>query len=199
MNEINALISQYGQWFYLLTFIWAALEGETFLLFAGFAAQRGYLNIEALFLAAWLGSLCGDQLFFWAGRCFGIRILTRSPTLKARIDRVMGWLERYAIVFILSYRFMYGVRNVSSIAIGMSKLRWQTFAFWNAVAAMIWAMAFSGFGYFFGDVIDRLPHEETEIASGVQQTMLAILALFLLLFVLRAIVVYLQKRYWHND
>jgi membrane protein DedA with SNARE-associated domain len=157
------------------------------------------LNIEALFFAAWLGSLCGDQLFFWAGRCFGTRILTRSPTLKARIDRVMGWLERYAIVFILSYRFMYGVRNVSSIAIGMSKLRWQTFAFWNAVAAMIWAMAFSGFGYFFGDVIDRLPHKETEIASGIQQTMLAILALFIFLFVLRAIVVYLQKRYWHND
>jgi membrane protein DedA with SNARE-associated domain len=199
MNEVNALISQYGEWFYLLTFVWAALEGETFLLFAGFAAQRGYLNIEALFFAAWLGSLCGDQLCFWLGRCFGTRILARSPTLKTQIDRVIGWLERYAIVFILSYRFMYGVRNVSSIAIGMSCVRWQTFAFWNAVAAMIWAMVFSGFGYFFGDVIDRLPNKETAIASGVQQTMLAILALFVFLFVLRAVVIRLQKRFWHNN
>lgn len=194
MNEITALISQYGQWFYLLTFIWAALEGETFLLFAGFAAQRGYLNIEALCAAAWLGSLCGDQIFFWLGRCFGTRILTRFPTLNAKIERVMGWLERYAIVFILSYRFMYGVRNVSSIAIGMSQLRWQTFAIWNAIAALIWAMAFSGFGYFFGDMVARLP--ETEIASGVQETMLAIVGLFALLLILRLIIVRLQKRFW---
>ena len=28
MNEINELIQHFGQWFYLLTFIWAALEGE---------------------------------------------------------------------------------------------------------------------------------------------------------------------------
>ncbi len=194
MNEINALILQYGEWFYLLTFVWAALEGETFLLFAGFAAQRGYLNIELLCAAAWLGSLCGDQIFFWLGRRFGTRILTRFPALNAKIERVTGWLARYAIVFILSYRFMYGVRNVSSIAIGMSRLRWQTFAFWNAIAALIWAMAFSGFGYFFGDMVARLP--QTEITSDVQQTMLAILGLFALLFILRQIVVRLQKRFW---
>jgi len=196
MNEINTLISQYGEWFYLLTFVWAALEGETFLVFAGFAAQRGYLNIEALVIAAWLGSLCGDQLFFWLGRCFGTRLLTRFPTLKAKTGKVIDWLERYAIVFILSYRFMYGVRNVSSIAIGMSQLRWQTFAFWNAIAAFIWAAVFSGFGYVFSDVIGNLSHNETAVTTGIKETMLAILGLFVFLLVLRKIVVSLQKRYW---
>ena len=60
-------------------------------------------------------------------------------------------------------------------------------------------MAFSGLGYFFCDVIDRLPNKETAIASCVQQTMLAILALFVFLFVLRAVVIRLQKRFWHNN
>ena len=35
MNEINEAIAQYGQWVYLLIFLWAALEGETFVIFAG--------------------------------------------------------------------------------------------------------------------------------------------------------------------
>lgn len=194
MTEINALIYSYGQWFYVLAFFWAALEGETFVIFAGFAAQRGYLNIEALLVAVWLGSLCGDQLFFLLGRCFGSRILIRFPAQKIRVDRVIGWLERYAITFILCYRFMYGVRNISSIAIGISHLSWKTFALWNTIAALIWAAAFSGCGYFFGNIISYLPQHS--VVSGVQKIMLSILALFIFLAVLRIIITRLQKRYW---
>lgn len=191
MNEIQELLSSYGQWFYLITFIWAFLEGETFLIFAGFAAQRGYLNIEALVACAWLGSLCGDQLFFSFGRYFGTRIFIRFPKLKSRVAQVTHWLERYAIAFILSYRFIYGVRNVSSIAVGMSDLSWRVFVFWNAVAAFIWASAFSGFGYFFGNLIERLP--KTAIISNVQQIMLSILALFLLFLLIKSIVIRFKK------
>jgi membrane protein DedA with SNARE-associated domain len=191
MNEIKELLSSYGQWFYLIAFVWAFLEGETFLIFAGFAAQRGYLNIEALVVCAWLGSLSGDQLFFSFGRYFGTRIFIRFPNIKSRVAQVTHWLERYAIAFILSYRFIYGVRNVSSIAVGMSDLSWRIFAFWNAIAAFIWASAFSGFGYFFGDFIERLP--KNAIISDVQQIMLLILALFVLFLVIRQVIARFKK------
>lgn len=191
MNEIRELLSSYGQWFYLIAFMWAFLEGETFLIFAGFAAQRGYLNIEALVVCAWLGSFCGDQLFFSFGRYFGTRIFLRFPNIKSRVAKVTDWLERYAIAFILSYRFIYGVRNVSSIAIGMSDLSWRIFVFWNAVAAFIWANAFSGFGYFFGNLIEHLP--KTTLISNMQQIMFSMLALFLLFLVIRKIVMCFKK------
>ncbi len=181
MNEINELIAQYGNLFYIITFVWAALEGETFVIFAGFAAQRGILNLELLCLSAWLGSFVGDQAFFWAGRHFGKRILERFPKLQKGVDVASLWLKKYAVWFILSYRFMYGVRNVSSIAIGMSDFKWQKFAFWNAVAALIWAISFAGFGYFFGDVVTRVSSNGEDMNSNVHEISIALAILLLLI------------------
>jgi hypothetical protein len=36
--DIYQLIERYQDWFYLITFIWTFLEGETFVIFAGAAA-----------------------------------------------------------------------------------------------------------------------------------------------------------------
>ncbi len=82
MNEIYQLIQNYGDWIYLIAFFWAALEGETFVIFAGLAAQRGYLNIYELIFSVGLGSLVGDQICFWLGRCYGARILHHFPKLE---------------------------------------------------------------------------------------------------------------------
>ncbi|MFI3220791.1 MAG: DedA family protein [Methylococcales bacterium] len=196
MNEITQLIQSYGDWIYLIAFFWAALEGETFVIFAGLAAQRGYLNIYELILAVGLGSLLGDQICFWLGRCYGARLLHHFPKLESGVKRAIVWLERHAVGFILSYRFMYGIRNVSSIAIGMSHLRWQKFALWNFIAAFVWAVAFSNIGYLFGDLIEHVPEGEDKLASGIHQVMIGVLAFFTLFMVMRFISARLHKH--HN-
>lgn len=193
MNEINQLIQHYGDWIYLIAFFWAALEGETFVIFAGLAAQRGYLNIFELIVSVGLGSLLGDQICFWLGRCYGARLLHRFPRLEAGVNQAIIWLERHSVGFILSYRFMYGIRNVSSIAIGMSHLTWQRFAFWNSIAAFVWAIAFSNIGYAFGDLIARMPHGEDMLVSGIHQFMLTVVSLFILIIGIRIFSARLHK------
>ena len=170
------------------------MEGETFVIFAGLAAQKGMLNFWLLFIAAWLGSFCGDQIFFFVGRQYGSYILSRLPKLKAPIDRSLGWLERHAGAFILAYRFMYGIRNISGIAIGMSHLPWQQFARWNALAAFIWAAAFAGFGYSFGNAIAHIPHKTQVVEDSVRQITLTVLDLFLLIICFRLLLLWFNKR-----
>jgi membrane protein DedA with SNARE-associated domain len=196
LHDVHQLILLHGDVFYLITFLWTALEGETFVIFAGFAAQKGMLNPWFLFMAAWMGSFCGDQIFFLTGRRYGIRILNHLPKLKPSVDRSLGWLERHAAAFILAYRFMYGIRNISGVAIGMSHLPWQKFMIWNAVAAFVWAATFTGFGFLFGDVIEHLPHKHKSevVQESVRQVMLAVLGLFLLIVAFRLIVIKCQKR-----
>jgi membrane protein DedA with SNARE-associated domain len=194
MQDVRLLIQHHGDLFYLLTFLWTALEGETFVIFAGLAAQKGMLNIWLLFLASWAGSFCGDQVFFVAGRRYGIRIFDWFPKLKPPIDRSLGWLERHAAIFILAYRFMYGIRNISGIAVGMSRLPWQKFVFWNALASFVWAAAFTGFGFLFGDVIAHMHHKTAVVEESVRQIMLTVLGLFLLIIAFRLLVVWYQNR-----
>ena len=148
--DINQLIAEYGTSTYLIAFIWTFLEGETIVLFAGFAAAQGLLNPLLMLVAAWLGSFAGDQVYFWIGRHFGIGILNRFPRWRYGVESALRWLERYNTGFILSFRFIYGVRNLSSFAMGLSTIRWQRFVSLNFLAAGLWAASFIALGYFLG-------------------------------------------------
>jgi len=155
MMTMHHLLTGHGAWPYLLTFAWTFIEGESFVLFAGFAAAQGLLNPAFLLLAAWLGSFGGDQTYFWIGRTVGGPLLARRPRWRSRVDRVLGTLRRYDVGFILTFRFIYGVRNVSSFAIGISGVYWLRFLLLNLLAALIWAVIFVSAGYLSGRAMHR--------------------------------------------
>ena len=148
--DINQLILEHGAWFYLTAFVWTFLEGETIVLFAGFAAAQGLVDPFLLLLATGLGSFAGDQTYFWIGRRFGSDLLSRFPRWRNGVEAALRWLERYNTSFILSFRFIYGVRNFSSFAMGLSAIRWQRFLALNLLAAGLWATSFVAIGYFLG-------------------------------------------------
>lgn len=148
--DISQLIAHNGAWFYPIAFVWTFLEGETVILCAGFAAAQGLLDPLLLLTAAWLGSFAGDQCYFWLGRKFGVRLLDRQPRWRLGVDRALRWVERYNTGFILSFRFIYGIRNFSSFALGLSSVHWQRFLKLNFAAAGLWATSFVAAGYFLG-------------------------------------------------
>lgn len=148
--DLNQLIAHHGAGFYLVTAVWTFLEGETVVLFAGFAAAQGMVDPLLVLMAAWLGSFAGDQCYFWLGRHFGVRLLDRFPRWHQGVDNALHWVERYDVWFILSFRFIYGVRNFSSFALGLSAVRWKRFLRLNFLAAGLWAASFVAAGYFLG-------------------------------------------------
>jgi len=148
--DINQLIAHNGAWFYSIVFLWTFLEGETVVIFAGFAAAQGLVDPLLLLGAAWLGSFAGDQFYFWIARHFGVRLLERFPRWRHGVDGALRWLERYDAWFILSFRFIYGVRNFSSFALGLSAVKWERFLRLNFAAAGLWAASFIAIGYFLG-------------------------------------------------
>jgi membrane protein DedA with SNARE-associated domain len=148
--DINQLIADNGACFYVGIFILTFLEGETAVIFAGFAAAQGLVDPWLLMIAAWLGSFSGDQCYFWLGRQFGARLLDRFPRWRYGVDAALRWLERYDAGFILTFRFIYGIRNVSSFAMGLSEISWQRFLWLNFAAAGVWAASFVAVGYFLG-------------------------------------------------
>src|ERR1700704_1602581 len=148
--DINQLIANNGACFYVIAFVWTFLEGETVILFAGFAAAQGLVDPLLLLTAAWLGSFSGDQCYFWLGRRFGVRLLDRFPRWRHGVDVALHWLQRYDAGFILSFRFIYGVRNFLSFALGLSAVRWDRFMRLNFLAAGLWAASFVAVGFFLG-------------------------------------------------
>jgi membrane protein DedA with SNARE-associated domain len=169
--EIYEIIADYEQWFYGLTVVWTFLEGESFVILAGAAAYHGALNLPLLIASAWFGSFAGDQFYFFIGRRYGHRLLRRFPKMQVGVDTALELLHKYHVGFILSFRFIYGLRNVSSFACGMSELAWTRFLALNFIAAGVWATAFAGAGYLLGSAFEAMLGD---IARNFGLVMLAI-------------------------
>jgi membrane protein DedA with SNARE-associated domain len=156
MLEVQRYVAEYHGWFYLITLVWTFFEGESFVILAGAVAAKGLLDPFALMACAAIGSWLGDQCWFFLGRYFGHLLVRRFPDWQIAIDRVHRWIERWEVIFILSFRFIYGIRNFSSLALGISDIHPYRFMVLNFVSAVLWSVSFVGTGYLFGQAVENL-------------------------------------------
>lgn len=147
------LLSQYG---YFALFAGCILEGETLLLLAGIAAHGGYLSFSTVVLVAFVGGTLGDQILFFVGRRYGDALLGRWTHLEAPAARVRRLINRHSALLIVGVRFMYGLRLIGPVVIGMSNVSARRFVVCNVIGAAIWAVGVSGAGYLFGHAIEWL-------------------------------------------
>ena len=148
---IREFLSTYG---YAAVVVGTALEGETILIAAGFAAHRGYLSLPWVMVSAFVGSFGGNQVYFFLGRRYGRRMVEWRPAWRARVAKVNRWLERWSTLFVLGFRFLYGLRTVSPLVISLTSISTRRFVLLNGCGAAVWAVAFATLGYLFGAVIE---------------------------------------------
>ncbi len=141
------LIRNYG---YLAILIGTFFEGETILLLGGFAAHMGYLELPWVMASGLTGSFCGDQLFYYIGRYYGPKIISRRLSWQERAERVYKHLHRHKNLLILTFRFFYGLRNVTPFAVGAAGIPRARFFTLNLIGAVIWAISFGYAGFLFG-------------------------------------------------
>jgi membrane protein DedA with SNARE-associated domain len=165
---LESIINTYG---YAAILVGTFVEGETILILAGFAAHRGYLTLPWVILAGFIGSLSGDQLFFFLGRWYDEAVLSKYRSWKGRVDRVQCLLNRFQIPLILGFRFLYGLRTVTPFVIGMSRIPAVKFLLLNGVGALVWSMAVGTGGYLFGSALEILigntKHYEVEVFGAI--------------------------------
>lgn len=140
---------------YFIIVAWTFLEGETIVIIAGMAAQDWSPNPILIMLAAFVGSLLGDQTWFFFGRLKGKAIIAKRPFWQDKADRIHRMLERHHTWLILGFRFLYGLRNITPLVLGMSEVSTKRFVLLNITGAAIWAAAFTWGGFFLGMAAER--------------------------------------------
>lgn len=147
---LGQMVEQYG---YVAVLVGTFLEGETILVLGGLAAFHGHLQLQGVMLCAFIGSLFGDQLWFYLGRRGGRALLARKPSWRPAMERIDRIMIRHQYWFILVFRFLYGLRTVAPFAIGMSQVRIITYTILNVIGAAIWAVSVALLGYWLGDLL----------------------------------------------
>ena len=162
-------------------------EGATVLVMGGALAHKGLISLPGVALAAFAGSLLGDQLWFLLGRRVGGRLLARRPVWQARADRVGALARRWGDGFVVGFRFAWGLRSVTPLILATSGYPWRRFAVLNVLGAALWAVAVSCFGWFAGAGFERMAGR----AARVEEIALGLAVAALCLFLLRR---YRQRR-----
>src|SRR5829696_7207703 len=161
MHWILALIEHYG---YVVVLFGVMLEstgiplpGETILLAAGVLVQRGHLDLGDTIAFAILGAVVGDQIGYWVGREGGRPFVLRWGRYlfitPERLARAEAFFERHGGKAVVLARFFSGLRVFGALVAGISRMRWLTFLFYNALGGVVWATAVVLVGYFLGSSI----------------------------------------------
>jgi membrane protein DedA with SNARE-associated domain len=141
---------------YFALFLGTFFEGETILVLAGFLAFRGYMDINLVVVVAFFGSYAGDQLWYFMGRKHGRKLLARKPRWQMLGDRALEHIRKHPDIWVLSFRFVYGLRTVMPVAIGLSGYPPGRYLLLNGIGAAIWAAALGAAAYKFGAVLEGL-------------------------------------------
>src|SRR5882672_5047682 len=166
LQLIEHYMLAYGYW---AVFFGVMLEnagvpvpGETILLIAGYFASTGEFNIALVMLIAATGAIVGDNIGFAIGHHYGRGFLLRVGRFffltPKRFEHMENYFERHGNKTILVARFITGLRVFAALLAGSSRMPWRTFALYNMLGAVLWSVAITLAGFFFGRSWDVLEH-----------------------------------------
>lgn len=166
LSTLLAYFEHYGYW---VVFFGVMLEnagvpvpGETILLAAGFFAAQGHFSLWEVMIIAAVGAVLGDNAGYAIGRRIGRTALERYGRYvgltHARIAHMDKFFGSHGDKTILVARFITGLRVFAALLAGSSRMVWRTFAIYNFLGALLWSVAISLAGYFFGRSWDVLEH-----------------------------------------
>lgn len=126
------------RWGYLGLFFSSLIESEPIVICISFFCKSLNFNIFFIFFLSFLGTFIGSLFLFLLGRFFGAW-LKRFQSFSSYIEKVNPFIDSYGILFILMFRFIYGVKLISPIIIGVSNIPFNLFFFMNILGSVIWA------------------------------------------------------------
>ncbi|MEQ1558628.1 MAG: DedA family protein [Methyloglobulus sp.] len=147
-------LKEYG---YSILFLWSILEGEMGLIMGGIMAHTGDMNCFMAIFIAGLGGFTGDQIYFYIGR-FNKGLIQRKLRKQRRKFAIAHLLlKKYGWPIIFMQRYMYGLRTVIPMSIGITKYPAKQFAAINLLSAWVWAAITITPAYIFGaEILDTL-------------------------------------------
>lgn len=145
---------------------------ETILMFSGFLSAKGHLSLPLLIPVAAAGSITGITISYVIGRFGGFFLLDKYGPLVGistdKIEKAQAWLQsrgKWSIFF--GYYFP-GIRHLTALTAGSTRMRYSLFALLAYAGAIIWTTTFALLGYFLGEkwqAVARAIHGHLVLAS----------------------------------
>ena len=174
--------------------------GETMLLLASFyAANDQHLQIPFVIICAALGAIIGDNIGYYVGRTWGKAIVERYGRYlfikPEHMERAENFFAKHGDKTVFFGRFVAVLRAWAAFLAGVNRMKWSTFAIYNAAGGILWATCFGLLGYFAGRVFHDNFTQVEHLARNVSWTVSGII---LVVVVVIVIIILYRRRTSHR-
>lgn len=139
-----------SRWGLLAVFLGTFAEGETILFTAGILASQGALPLWGVVACAASAATIGHAFWFVMGRRWGGRTLRALRVPDDKVHRVNEMVMRHPVASIVLLQYLYGLRLVGAVMLGVTTVPLGMFAAIEAVNCVVWAVLVAGAGYQLG-------------------------------------------------
>ncbi|MFD8533270.1 DedA family protein [Streptosporangium canum] len=168
-------------WIYLALFALAMLDGffpvvpaETSVITAGvFAASTGAPNLALVIVVAAVGAFAGDHISYAIGRTTNQRLRggRRSGKAFAWAERALA--ERGGLVLVVA-RYIPGGRTACTLTMGAVAYPRRSFALFDGLATVSWALYSALIGYVGGAAFENDPVKGLLLGLGIALSITAV-------------------------
>jgi len=181
---------------YIVIFVGAALDnfglpasGDVVLFAGGFFANEGRASLPLVMLAGALGGWTTDNAYYWLGRKGGRPLLNRIAKMRIlhflvsekNLARVEGYFESHGGKTVFVGRFGPGLRSMTPLFAGITRMSYARFLPYNLAAVVTWAVAYTLVGYVFGEYWEELLAVARSFGYAVVGTVVAVIVAAVLL------------------
>ncbi len=156
----------------LLGIVGLPIPDETILVYCGYLIYKGTLHAAPAYFTAVAGSWCGISLSYTIGRTLGTSAVSRYGKrlhrTEDRLAQVHQWFDRVGHWALAIGYFIAGLRHLTAIVAGISRLEFSSFAAYAWSGGAVWVLTFILMGYFLGDqwhTIAEIVHRDMGYAS----------------------------------
>ncbi len=174
------ILTTVGDWGYSGIIIMMAIESsfipfpsEIVMIPAGYLAYKGEMNLWAVLLAGFAGSMIGAWINYFLAMTLGRGFLYRYGRYffmaTETLEKMEDFFKVHGPVSTFSGRLIPGVRQLISIPAGLSKMSFGLFSLYTFLGAGIWSSLLVALGYIMGDKEDLIKaylHELIWISLG---------------------------------
>jgi membrane protein DedA with SNARE-associated domain len=193
LDFVTALLLTHG---YLVIFLGAALDnfglpssGDIVLFAGGFFANSGQAALPLVMLSGFAGALVSDNSVYWIGRIGGRPLIDRILKIRLlqflinekSLEKVERYFESHGGKTVFVGRFGPGLRSMTPLFAGVTRMGYFRFVPYNVAAALVWAVVYSLIGYVFGQYWSEL----LAVARSFGFSVVALVILVIVAFVLR--------------
>jgi membrane protein DedA with SNARE-associated domain len=150
----------------------------------GYLIFKGRLDPLPTAASAFLGSLCGMSINYAVGRTFGLYVVHKFGRFlhvtAEQINRMHEWFEHSGRWGVMFGYFLPGVRHLTAIAAGTSKMTFWEFLVFSSAGGALWLFTFITLGYFLEEHWSRETARIHHILEIGSLAALAILGIYFL-------------------